>query len=143
MHAVVVSNEKERKDAFSVRQHVFVEEQEVPLSLEQDAFDATATHLVLYEGEVPIGAGRIRSLEGYGKIERVCVLATARHQGAGRALMEAIEAAASRSHSSCKLNAQTHAARFYTKLGYEVVSEPFLDAGIPHVTMVKTLKNST
>lgn len=38
-----------------------------------------------------------------------------------------------------KLNAQTHAIPFYGKLGYEVVSDEFLDAGIPHKTMVKKL----
>jgi predicted GNAT family N-acyltransferase len=38
-----------------------------------------------------------------------------------------------------KLNAQTQAIPFYAGLGYEVVSEEFLDAGIPHKTMVKHL----
>jgi predicted GNAT family N-acyltransferase len=38
-----------------------------------------------------------------------------------------------------KLNAQTHAIPFYTGLGYETVSEEFMDAGIPHKTMLKNL----
>ena len=38
-----------------------------------------------------------------------------------------------------KLNAQTHAIPFYSRLGYEVVSEEFLDAGIPHRTMIKQI----
>ena len=38
-----------------------------------------------------------------------------------------------------KLNAQMSAVRFYEKLGYEIVSEEFMDAGIPHVTMIKAL----
>lgn len=36
-----------------------------------------------------------------------------------------------------KLNAQTQAIPFYSRLGYEVASEEFLDAGIPHRTMIK------
>lgn len=38
-----------------------------------------------------------------------------------------------------KLNAQTQAIPFYSKLGYEVISDEFLDAGIPHKTMIKHL----
>lgn len=41
--------------------------------------------------------------------------------------------------SKLKLNAQTHAENFYKKLGYETVSGLFMDAGIPHVTMVKEI----
>jgi predicted GNAT family N-acyltransferase len=54
--------------------------------------------------------------------------------------MEKIEAYA-QVHGSkkFKLNAQTHAIPFYSRLGYEVASDEFLDAGIPHKTMVKTI----
>ena len=38
-----------------------------------------------------------------------------------------------------KLNAQTHAIPFYSGLGYKIISEEFMDAGIPHKTMVKEL----
>lgn len=38
-----------------------------------------------------------------------------------------------------KLNAQTHAIPFYEKLGYKVISEEFMDAGIPHKTMEKRI----
>src|SRR5699024_500748 len=37
------------------------------------------------------------------------------------------------------LNAQTHATSLYESLGYKVFSEQFMDAGIPHVSMVKKL----
>ena len=33
------------------------------------------------------------------------------------------------------LSAQTHAIGFYEKFGFKVVSEEYLDAGIPHVKM--------
>jgi predicted GNAT family N-acyltransferase len=38
-----------------------------------------------------------------------------------------------------KLNAQTHAIPFYSKLGYEIVSDEFYEAGIPHQSMSKTI----
>ncbi len=37
------------------------------------------------------------------------------------------------------LNAQTYALDFYKKLGYVTDSEVFMDAGIPHVRMIKNI----
>jgi predicted GNAT family N-acyltransferase len=36
-----------------------------------------------------------------------------------------------------KLTAQVHATRFYERLGFQVVSDEFLEAGIPHVDMLR------
>ena len=70
-----VETEKEYEDAIFVRRKVFVEEQDVPLHLELDEYDAEAVHFVAYDGEIPFGAGRIRMTEpAIGKVERVCIL---------------------------------------------------------------------
>ncbi|WP_027408879.1 GNAT family N-acetyltransferase [Anoxybacteroides tepidamans] len=129
------------QDALSIREKVFVIEQNVPVEEEIDSFEEEATHFVLYDGNKPVGAGRFRLLEeGIGKIERICVLPDYRSKGAGRLIMEGIERFASECGvKKTKLNAQTHAEAFYSKLGYETVSDVFMDAGIPHVTMVKKL----
>jgi predicted GNAT family N-acyltransferase len=95
---------------------------------------------VLYDDGKPIGAGRFRIVDhGLGKIERICVLPQYRGRGAGKLIMEAIERFAKQQGvPKLKLNAQTHAESFYEKLGYKTVSDVFMEAGIPHVTMVKT-----
>lgn len=140
MNLVIASNEKHLEDAISVRRIVFIDEQNVPEEEEIDQYEEEATHVVLYEADQPIGAGRFRVVDGFGKVERICVLADYRGTGAGKAIMEGIEKLASgHDVSKLKLNAQTHAENFYKKLGYETVSEEFLDAGIPHVTMIKPL----
>jgi predicted GNAT family N-acyltransferase len=36
---------------------------------------------------------------------------------------------------ACVLHAQRRVAEFYRRQGYEVVGEPFEEAGIPHVEM--------
>lgn len=127
-------------DALAVRKAVFIEEQHVPEEEEVDQFENEATHFVLYDNELPIGAGRFRTIDGIGKIERICVLQAHRSRGIGRIIMEAIEQYAKENGvSKAKLNAQTHAQPFYEKLGYMTVSDVFMDAGIPHVTMVKNL----
>jgi len=136
----IVENQKELEDAYFIRKTVFVEEQAVPLEEEIDSFENDAKHFVMYHEGSPVGAGRFRFVDGYGKVERICVLKEARKTGAGKAIMNKIEAyARDNDIHQLKLNAQTQAIPFYSGLGYEVVSEEFMDAGIPHKTMVKKI----
>lgn len=140
MTVKIVENQHELEDAYSVRRTVFIDEQCVPEEEEIDQHENEATHFVYYQDGIPIGAGRFRFVEGYGKVERICVLKEARGTGAGKAIMNGIEDFVhNQDIHKLKLNAQTHAIPFYASLGYEVVSEEFLDAGIPHKTMVKEI----
>lgn len=141
MEVKIVNNEQELADAFDVRKTVFIHEQNVPEEEEIDQFESDSVHFVLYDdyGKAA-GAGRFRVLDGIGKVERICVLKENRKTGAGVAVMNKIEEyAQSQGVSTLKLNAQTHAIPFYSKLGYDTVSEEFLDAGIPHKTMKKLI----
>ena len=141
MKVRIVTTAAELNDAFTVRKIVFVDEQHVPEEEEIDQFEDDATHIVLYDGEQPVGAGRFRVIDGLGKVERICVMASFLMQGAGKLIMIKIEDIAREAHvPKLKLNAQTQAEAFYTSLGYQTVSpEVFMDAGIPHVTMIKEL----
>lgn len=131
----------EKEQAFEVRRKVFVEEQGVPLHIEMDEYDDSATHFVGYNLEQPIAAARIRETEsGIGKIERVCVLPEYRGQHVGVLMMNEMEVHAKTAGLfTLKLNSQSYAIPFYEKLGYEVSSPEFLDAGIPHRAMMKNL----
>ncbi|NYE05474.1 putative GNAT family N-acyltransferase [Bacillus niacini] len=140
MNVKVCENEKELQDAFSVRRTVFIDEQNVPEEEEIDQFEKDAVHFVSYQEGTSVAAGRFRVVDGFGKVERICVLKEARNTGAGKAIMREIESyAQKKALHKLKLNAQTHAIPFYANLGYEVVSEEFLDAGIPHKTMLKKI----
>nr|WP_090841031.1 GNAT family N-acetyltransferase [Alkalicoccus daliensis] len=129
------------KDVYQVRRTVFIEEQGVPASIEIDEREEEAVHFILYEDGIPSGAARLRVVHGAGKAERVCILLSKRGRGLGRHLMKAMEEEAeSQGLEFLKLNAQVQAEPFYLQIGYEVISEePFLDAGIKHVTMQKKL----
>jgi len=137
----IVETKKEHDEAFAVRKKVFVEEQGVPLHLECDAEDATATHFIMYEGEKPVGAARLRSIENSAaKIERVCILQDQRGKKLGALIMREMEKyAVSINKKILKLHAQSYAIPFYEKLGYTVTSPEFMDAGIPHRAMEKTI----
>lgn len=140
MQVKIVATSEEKNHAYLIRRKVFIEEQHVPESEEIDEFENAATHFVLYDEEIPVGAGRLRLIDGIGKVERICVLSSERGKHGGKYLMGKIEEHARKQNiQKTKLNAQTHAEEFYKKLGYETVSGVFMDAGIPHVTMIKSL----
>lgn len=136
-----VTSKNELDQVMSIRFQVFVEEQKVPLSLEIDEWEETATHFLARSDGKPAGAARLRFLsDGIGKVERVAVLPSQRGTGMGRALMKAVEEFASdHGVTLIKLHAQIQALPFYRKLGYRTVGEPFMDAGIQHREMEKPI----
>ncbi|TCN00776.1 putative GNAT family N-acyltransferase [Paenibacillus sp. BK033] len=136
----LVTNEQDLQSVYDIRKKVFVDEQGVPAENEYDEFEESSKHvLVLYNNE-PVAAGRVRVVDGVAKLQRICVLASHRKYGLGRAVVEALESVAREDGlKEAKLNGQTHAEAFYAKLGYHTVSDVFLEEGIPHVTMKKTL----
>ncbi|MEU7731321.1 GNAT family N-acetyltransferase [Streptomyces sp. NPDC040724] len=135
---------------FAVRTEVFVVEQSVPESIEYDAYDAGAVHVLAVgpDGE-PLGTGRL--LHGaavlaktgdpaVGALGRLAVRKVARGLGVGVALVRAIEAEAVRlGLTGVDLGAQTHALGFYERLGYVAYGPEFQDAGIPHRAMRRPL----
>ncbi len=136
----IVTDDSQLKDAFSIRSKVFIEEQNVPEEEEIDQYESESVHFVIYDGDAAIGAGRIRFVEDYAKVERVCVLKEYRGTGAGKVLMENMEEQVlKRNVNKFVLYSQTHAEKFYKKLGYETYSDIFMDAGIPHVAMKKQI----
>ncbi|XYY60299.1 GNAT family N-acetyltransferase [Bacillus velezensis] len=142
MESIIAKTEKQLNDAFFVRKEVFVKEQHVPEEEEIDQFEDTSEHIVIYDGGQPVGAGRWRLKDGHGKLERICVMKSHRSLGVGAIIMQALEkAAAPKGADSFILHAQTQAVPFYEKQGYRVTSgEEFLDAGIPHLEMIKEHK---
>lgn len=140
MKVIVVENDEDLSKAFEIRRKVFVEEQNVPPEEEIDDLENESTHFLLLEQDDAIGAGRFRLIDDYGKVERICILKEKRKSGAGKAIMKGIEHYAKQQGiKKLKLNAQSHAIPFYLHLGYDVVSDEFLEAGIPHRTMEKLI----
>jgi predicted GNAT family N-acyltransferase len=119
---------------FSVREDVFVNEQQVPLDLERDGLDPDCSHVLAEDTERrPIGTGRLLA---DGHIGRVAVLRAWRGQGVGKAMMIALmKWAAEKGMKKLLLNSQEQAIRFYQDLGFVAVGEIFFEAGIPHQCM--------
>ena len=138
-----ITVESDLQKAFHIRKEVFVKEQGVPLEDEFDEFDTLdghCEHILVYYKEQPVGTGRVRGVDGLAKLERICILEHYRKFGLGKVIIKALEEIAKeKGLSQVKLHAQTHAEGFYEKLGYQTSSDIFMEDGIPHILMTKTL----
>ena len=125
----------------ALRRVVFTEEQGVSEADEVDDLDDQAIHLLALDGARAVGTARLLVAGETGKVGRVCVLREARGTGLGVALMRAAVAELRQTPGVRRvtLGAQSHAVGFYAALGFAVVGEEFLDAGIVHREMVLTL----
>jgi predicted GNAT family N-acyltransferase len=125
----------------ALRRVVFIEEQGVSVADEVDGLDEGAIHLLALDGQRPVGTARMLVKGRVGKIGRVCVLPEARGTGLGAALILAALAELRKvtGVAEAYLGSQSHATGLYEKLGFVVEGEEFLDAGIPHRHMRRTL----
>ena len=137
-HVVQTNWDKDKKDLINVRTKVFINEQLVPPDLEWDGYDKDCWHVIARSDDGQC-IGTARMLYD-GHIGRMAVLPEFRKQGVGSALLNALQNIAStQGISDLFLHAQTSAVDFYRHHGYTINSGEFMDAGIPHVTMIKNL----
>ncbi len=138
-YSLISTNWHDNKEKLSdVRRKVFIEEQHVPEDLEWDDFDETSYHvLAIDQQNTPIGSGRLKP---DGQIGRMAVMPDWRNKGIGTAiLINILEHAKQSGFQDLYLHAQISAIHFYQRHGFKVISEEFMDAGIPHKTMTITL----
>ena len=121
-----------------VRMAVFVVEQGVPEDIERDAFDAVSRHAIARdEAGAVVATGRLLP---DGHIGRMAVAASLRGKGVGGVVLEALVAEAARTGlAKVALNAQVHALAFYRRHGFAEYGDVFMEAGIPHRAMRRTL----
>jgi predicted GNAT family N-acyltransferase len=143
-----VKSEADLMQALAIREVVFIEEQHVPETIERDAEDANAYHVLAMQGGHAVGTGRLVMLgkapEGeagsWAQIGRMAVLQASRKTGVGNQLLSALETEARRRGvAGVLLHAQLTAMDFYKRQGYEPFGAVFEEAGMPHLEMKKKL----
>ena len=129
-------------DLLALRQRVFMLEQQ-SLYLDADGADKDAWHLfgwsedgrlLVYLRVIPAAAQGERTTIG-----RLAVSEAARGSGIGRAAMEEclrwiddyFPAA------EVKISAQEYLEEFYRRLGFSAIGDPYDDAGVPHIDMLR------
>ena len=121
-----------------VRERVFIDEQHVPRELEWDEWDEPSEHAVARDLQ-GAGVGTARLLPD-GRVGRMAVLSGWRGRGVGAQMLEALVGRArARGMANLTLHAQTQAAGFYRRFGFNQRGGVFLEAGIAHVAMTLQL----
>jgi predicted GNAT family N-acyltransferase len=127
--------------AFTIREKVFVGEQNVPADAEYDQYDRAGTtrhYLARVEGQ-PAGAARWRPTNHGVKLERFAVLPEFRNQGVGEALVHRVLAdvrAEAPDAAQVYMHAQLRAIPLYERNGFRKVGEMFEECDIQHYQMV-------
>ena len=126
--------------ALELRYRVFCEEQGVTLAGDQDGRDPEALHIVAFDDGRLAGTCRLLFDDGIARLGRMAVEPDLRGRGIGAALLAEAERESRRAGAQrIRLHAQTAARTLYERAGFEVRGEEFLEEGIAHVTMEKTL----
>ncbi len=127
-----------------IRETVFIQEQNVPVELEWDGLDEKACHVLAevllinkkQDKKLAIGTARIIINNKQAHIGRMAVLSEWRGQGIGSKILKCCIDECKKKHvDKVVLNAQVYVTEFYQKMGFEMTSDEFLDAGIPHKQM--------
>lgn len=128
--------------AGAIRREVFIQEQGIPADMEWDAADASCLHaLARNRFGVPLATGRmLEHVPGVAKIGRMAVLRPMRGTQIGRQVLDALMAEARKQgYREVLLHAQLSAESFYLRAGFQRRGQPFEEAGIAHVEMVRGL----
>ncbi len=135
-----VSDLRDLNAAFTIRETVFVQEQGVPATLENDEHDRRdARHYLARAADgTPAGAARWRETAHGVKLERFAVLPAFRNQEIGAALLHAVlaDVRAERPDAAVYLNAQLRAVPFYERHGFRKEGAVFEEANIQHYKML-------
>jgi predicted GNAT family N-acyltransferase len=134
-----VRDARDLRAALALRIRVFCDEQGVPRELEVDGDDDIARHAVAVTADGTVVATmRLVTRDGVVKVGRVAVDREWRGHGiASRLLDRAVEYAQQQRAETLRLAAQVAAIDLYRKAGFRSVGEPFDEAGIEHVWMVR------
>lgn len=136
---------EELYDILHLRAEIFVVEQNCVYN-DLDGFDKLAIHQVIKkDGEIIAYARLLQPGSRFHdfSIGRVVVKQSERGKGLGIELMQAAKnyIMTEFGATQIKISAQSYLQRFYENLGFEIVTEMYLEDGIPHFGMLyKVLK---
>lgn len=124
----------------SVREPVFIAEQQFPLEEEWDALDPLSRHVLAVDADGrAIATGRLTPEH---KIGRMAVLPEWRGAGVGLAIVQRlIDIARDIGYAEVALHSQMHAVPFYQRAGFVAEGEPFDECGAPHQLMRLNLQS--
>eukprot|EP01053_Blabericola_migrator_P004655 Blabericola_migrator_1__4654@NODE_2463_length_2722_cov_816_590960_g1541_i0_p3_GENE_NODE_2463_length_2722_cov_816_590960_g1541_i0NODE_2463_length_2722_cov_816_590960_g1541_i0_p3_ORF_typecomplete_len147_score31_18Acetyltransf_10/PF13673_7/5_4e18Acetyltransf_1/PF00583_25/1_5e12Acetyltransf_7/PF13508_7/2_4e12Acetyltransf_9/PF13527_7/6_6e11FR47/PF08445_10/6_7e08GNAT_acetyltran/PF12746_7/3e07Acetyltransf_5/PF13444_6/3_2e05Acetyltransf_5/PF13444_6/5_1e02Acetyltransf_4/PF13420_7/7_1e06Acetyltransf_CG/PF len=137
----IATTQKDFFDIMRLRTEICVGEFTLPSGTQFDREDDVAIHYIVRDQHQELVAS-LRIVEEPDAIHvgKVFTKKTHRNKGIGSSLMNAIEQdAAVQEKRVLQLPARVAAQQFYSRLGFEQISDVFERAGMPHVMMQKCL----
>ncbi len=138
-----VESPEELRQAFEVREEVFVNEQKFELKDEFDEFEDESHHFLAFVDETPVGVSRWRRTEKGIKLERFAVLKSYRGKRIGKRLVETTVAhilnEVKERGTVLYLHAQLQAVPLYERHGFVKEGERFDELGVDHFKMTRTI----
>ncbi len=132
----LVETDQELNEVHSIRNTVFIKEQNVPPEIEWNDYEDSAIHYICKLDDKTVGTGRIVFFGLEAKIERVAVLKQYRNSGIGTYIMEfLINECKKRNATTIFAHVQMQAYGFYKKLGFQEFGDIFFEADIEHLKM--------
>jgi predicted GNAT family N-acyltransferase len=133
--------ETETAALLALRHDVFCVEQGVPEREELDGRDGEGLHLVAVSDGQVLATCRLLFVGPTVQFSRLAVRRSARRHGIATALLRlADDETRAGGGRRLVLHAQTYARALYDAAGYEPRGRVFMEAGIEHVAMEKTLR---
>ena len=128
-------------DSRNIRTIVFVNEQ--GFKEEFDTIDNNCTHFIYYLNNKAVGTARIYYSNEHQSLSigRFAILKEYRKQGIGKELLTYIEEyiVKKQGHIKIGLSSQERAVQFYSRCGYNIKGDMYLDENYPHYWMEKNL----
>ena len=133
-------------EILKLRSEVFVVEQNC-IYQDIDDIDKRSYHLFMKEKDKPEVKVYIRVFEKDNETAQIGRVVTAKDERRKGYASELIKKGIDISKNEMKktkvyLEGQVYAAKLYEKLGFKIISDEFLEDGIPHYKMLKTLNES-
>lgn len=118
----VVHNFEDFMKAAAIRNVVYVGEQECPFDEEYDGNDFSATHLLAYVGDEPVGCMRLRFFADFAKFERVAVRKEYRQAGVATQLARAgFKFCQKKGYRRVYAHIQEQLVPFWNRFGFETM----------------------
>lgn len=127
----------------SIRNVVYMGEQECPYYEEYDGNDLSATHLLAYMGDEPIGCLRLRFFAGFAKLERLAIRKEFRKSRAAFQLVRAaFKFCQKKGYERIYAHSQTRLVDFWKRFGFQVLEggKSFVFSGYDYVEVVADIE---
>jgi len=127
----------------AIRNAVYLGEQECPYDEEYDGNDFSATHLLAYLGDEPIGCLRVRFFADFAKFERMAIRKEFRKSRAAILLAQAaLKLAAKKGYRRGYAHSQSRLVGFWKRFGFVPLegSKPFVFSDFDYVEIVADIE---